>query len=733
MARYTAYSAVLLFTLAGCDLSRFDEMPDVTAFAYRGSCMCALCADRAFCQYENTVTGEVRFLDRRETETCPVVRDPDTGEPDPTFVQNGFSTRTRWLPGGSWESPPIHCVDPDGTDPNSAHVPEVRPFGRPELPERNMFCDPLPEDPRVLGIEDFANVECGADLDRDCERVGTTGCPPPAPEVISCVRCNGNVCNGCVPRMHESPTDPEQLERAMDKLQRQCGELDPFFSGFGEPHLAFPPSRICFLSCIRPRDAVDCSTELFDPPQRSLPAVSARVGVGAPPIPDDTLARIIVRDGDGDVRATRTVHVTGEILLSVPRCGPGDLCDGEVSDVTGRTLEPFTIGDATTTEIRVGSSEVMPVTISPLSPTRSMIEGPPGVSFFLAGDIAGVGTKGQPFAPGVLHGEIDWVSRDFALSTVLTGRFEDGTVAVELHLFGTVPNLPPDADAGPDRTEECTATRGAMVSFSADASTDPDGAEDMASFQWSSRIDGELVGHSGPEVELFLPLGDSVVGLTVRDRGHASTYDEARVAVVDTEPPVFDAIEVATDCLWSPEHTLRLFRLGDELRARAHDVCEGEVDDLRIVSVTSSQPEDSSGDGASGPDVRFGSGAFCVRSERRGPDRSPREYTVTLQATDSGGRASRQSVLVRVPHDMRPGDRCDPATAVLSVADDDPRCVADVPVSIAAAGPAGARAGHAGRPAADAPGGCSITRRGDPGACCLLAVGVLLAMRRRRR
>jgi molybdenum cofactor biosynthesis protein B len=74
-----------------------------------------------------------------------------------------------------------------------------------------------------------------------------------------------------------------------------------------------------------------------------------------------------------------------------------------------------------------------------------------------------------------------------------------------------------------------------------------------------------------------------------------------------------------------------------------------ECDDaplVRVVNVTSSEPANATGDGQTEPDVLFGTGAFCLRAERRGNgEKGPngkkngRVYTVTLEATDASGRA----------------------------------------------------------------------------------------------
>ena len=63
-----------------------------------------------------------------------------------------------------------------------------------------------------------------------------------------------------------------------------------------------------------------------------------------------------------------------------------------------------------------------------------------------------------------------------------------------------------------------------MVEFSAAGSTDPEGVDDLVSFQWTRMTAGDLLSRSGSDVALFMPLGATNVGLTVGDRGRSSTY-----------------------------------------------------------------------------------------------------------------------------------------------------------------------------------------------------------------
>jgi hypothetical protein len=121
---------------------------------------------------------------------------------------------------------------------------------------------------------------------------------------------------------------------------------------------------------------------------------------------------------------------------------------------------------------------------------------------------------------------------------------------------------------------------------------------------------------------------------------------------------------------------MHLFRLGEEITATAVDECSGEAGTVRIVDVLSDEPTDGRGDGATSPDIRFGSAAVCLRAERSGRGRG-RTYTVVLEAEDDGGITTRREVQVRVPRDQRRASRCAQVDGP-TVDDEDPRCVANV-------------------------------------------------------
>lgn len=94
-----------------------------------------------------------------------------------------------------------------------------------------------------------------------------------------------------------------------------------------------------------------------------------------------------------------------------------------------------------------------------------------------------------------------------------------------------IPNKPPVANAGADRTVEATSSTGATVKLDGSASSDPDG--DPLTFSWNGPF-GTL---TGPIIIPTLPLGTSTITLTVDDGRGATATATVHVTVVDTTPP----------------------------------------------------------------------------------------------------------------------------------------------------------------------------------------------------
>jgi hypothetical protein len=218
------------------------------------------------------------------------------------------------------------------------------------------------------------------------------------------------------------------------------------------------------------------------------------------------------------------------------------------------------------------------------------------------------------------------------------------TMTVDVSADGTLVNQPPSAAAGPDQTVECTSTGGASFTLHG-AASDPD--DNIAVTSWRK-------GRVGPEVGQSLVVTQSLgVGqsqdfvLRLIDTFAQTDEDDTHVAVVDTTPPQL-SLSVSPAQLSPPNHKLVLVTA----RLAASDTCDANPA-IRLVSITSDEPDNGLGDGDQPQDIQgaaFGTDdrQFLLRNERSGTGRG-RTYTITYSATDASGNATLSQATVTVP------------------------------------------------------------------------------------
>ncbi len=225
-------------------------------------------------------------------------------------------------------------------------------------------------------------------------------------------------------------------------------------------------------------------------------------------------------------------------------------------------------------------------------------------------------------------------------------------------------NQPPVANAGENQTVECT---GALteVALNGSASGDPDG--DAIEFEWSVP-DGVLLDDrfSATPTGLF-PLGPTLVTLTVTDGNGGVDVDDVLITVLDTLPPV---VVCTTDIasLFPANHKM----VDVTVCVQASDACVCPENLLVQCTVSSSEPDDGTGDGSSVGDVDGSDGyvnpvlldlvydeisacyvgTVALRAERDGTQ-SGRTYSIVTEVMDSSLNAATASCVVVVPHDKR--------------------------------------------------------------------------------
>jgi hypothetical protein len=205
------------------------------------------------------------------------------------------------------------------------------------------------------------------------------------------------------------------------------------------------------------------------------------------------------------------------------------------------------------------------------------------------------------------------------------------------HCMATVSvhdTMAPIIVAPADVTAECTSPLGA---------TPPLGTPSVADICDPSPI----VTNDAPA---SFPLGTTTVTWTATDHSGNAGTDTQNVTVVDTTPPTL-VFSVTPSMLWPPNHKLVTITSNPA----ASDICDPSPIVI-LLGITSSEPDDSNGDGHTTSDIQgaaFGTDdrVFQLRAERRGGG-SGRIYTITESATDHSGNSTTAQATVKVPHDQ---------------------------------------------------------------------------------
>ena len=114
--------------------------------------------------------------------------------------------------------------------------------------------------------------------------------------------------------------------------------------------------------------------------------------------------------------------------------------------------------------------------------------------------------------------------------------------------------------------------------------------------------------------------------------------------IKDTTAPVLGSVSNNSPSLWPPNHKMVAVTVG----ASASDLAG--VTSLKIISVTSNEPDNGLGDGDTAGDIVItGPLTVNLRAERSG-NGNGRTYTITVEARDAAGNASTKTTTVFVPH-----------------------------------------------------------------------------------
>jgi hypothetical protein len=138
-------------------------------------------------------------------------------------------------------------------------------------------------------------------------------------------------------------------------------------------------------------------------------------------------------------------------------------------------------------------------------------------------------------------------------------------------------------------------------------------------------------------------LGTTTVTVTAKDAAGNTSSGSFTVTVRDTTAPTLASVTPSSATLWPPNHQM----VAIKVTAVAADLVG--VTSLKIVNVTSSEPDNGLGDGDTANDIQVtGDLTLNLRAERAG-NGPGRVYTITVEARDAAGNASTKTCTVSVP------------------------------------------------------------------------------------
>lgn len=292
----------------------------------------------------------------------------------------------------------------------------------------------------------------------------------------------------------------------------------------------------------------------------------------------------------------------------------------------GTTTVTLSASDAANNSATASFTVTVRDSIAPLVnlPADQVIEatGPDGaVAWFTAtaSDVVGVASltssaaSGSTFPIGVTTVTIT--------ATDATGNSTSAAFTITVRdTVAPVVNVPAD------QVIEATGPAGAVALFAATA-VDTVG---VASFT-SSAASGSI-----------FPVGTTTVTVTATDAAGNSTSAAFTITVRDTVAPVLTSLAPSSASLWPPNHKM----IPITLNATAMDATG--VVSLKIIGVTSSEPDNGLGDGDTAGDVEIvGDLTVNLRAERSGKGNG-RTYIITVEARDSSGNSSTATCSVAV-------------------------------------------------------------------------------------
>jgi hypothetical protein len=222
----------------------------------------------------------------------------------------------------------------------------------------------------------------------------------------------------------------------------------------------------------------------------------------------------------------------------------------------------------------------------------------------------------------------------FALGTTTvncTATASTGTTSGSFTVT-VVDTTPPALTLPGSVTAEATGPGGAAVTFTVSASDLVDGSRPVTCDHASGST---------------FPLGSTTVQCTATDTHNNTAHGSFTVLVQDTTPPTIVSATASPSNLWPPDHKM----VDVTVTVIATDLVD-PAPMSHIVSVTSNQPDNGTGDGDTAGDSLI-TGPLTVKLRAERSQGNDRVYTITVATSDFSGNTAFKTVTVTVSQTNR--------------------------------------------------------------------------------